>query len=222
MKNKFALVICDGLLSDFVYLKKRVLETSFSIACDGAANQLIKQNIIPNLVIGDLDSFDFSLAKPQIKIVKDTDQETNDLEKALLYAFKEGFSHIEIVGALGKRLDHTLKNLSVLLQFDSKFEWVFIRDEFGISFIAATKNEFTTKLGTLVSLVPLSGKVEGITTQGLAFSLHNEPLENGKRDGTSNETISENITILKGKGDLLLLIGDTLQNPYEFIRRSKG
>lgn len=221
MENKFVLIICDGLLSDFSYIKKRVANGIFTIACDGAANQLIKQNSIPNLVIGDLDSFDFSLAKPEMQILKDADQETNDLEKALLYAHKHGFSHVEILGALGKRLDHTLKNLSVLLQFDSKFEWIFIRDEFEISFIAANKNEFTANLGTLISMVPLSGRVEGITTKGLEYSLKKEFLENGKRDGTSNKSIAENVSICKEKGDLLLLIGDTTQNPYEFITRSK-
>jgi thiamine pyrophosphokinase len=51
-------------------------------------------------------------------VIKDPDQQTNDLEKALLYAIKMECSSAVVFGATGQRADQTVKNLSVLKQFN--------------------------------------------------------------------------------------------------------
>lgn len=220
MENKKVLVICDGLLPSYAFIKESIKHHDFTIACDGAANHLLHHYIQPNLIIGDLDSFDESLHNPSLFVIKDSNQETNDLEKALFFALNEGYKQVEIIGALGKRIDHTLKNLSVMLQFNPHFEWLYMRDEFGISFIAGQKTELKTEIGTVISLIPISGKVEGIQTEGLKYPLHNEWLENGKRDGTSNENIDSQVIITKTKGELLLFVAHQTHQPADFITRS--
>jgi thiamine pyrophosphokinase len=116
---------------------------------------------------------------------------------------QKGGSHIFILGATGLRLDHTLKNLSVLKQFNNQFEDLYLIDNFGISLILPNSFSRELPIGTSVSLFPLSGKVTNITTTGLKYPLKDENLENGVRDGSSNTVANTPVTITYKEGDLL-------------------
>jgi thiamine pyrophosphokinase len=141
----------------------------------------------------------------RFELIHDPDQETNDLEKALKLAFDRGATEAVILGATGLRLDHTLKNLSVLLQFSGRFKDIFFRDAACDMRILPRAFTMDTRAGQTISLFPLSGRVDGITTEGLRYALNNEPLENGVRDGSSNEATGEQIRIGHRSGDLLLI-----------------
>ncbi|HBQ61182.1 MAG TPA: hypothetical protein DD671_16575, partial [Balneolaceae bacterium] len=87
-----------------------------------------EKGLTPDLVIGDMDSFQ----KPEnvdFEVVHDPGQETNDLEKALGLAVEKGAKTCHVLGAFGLRMDHSLKNLSVMKQFHPKFEKLIYRDE---------------------------------------------------------------------------------------------
>jgi thiamine pyrophosphokinase len=175
------------------------------IAADGGGNHAHNFESLPDLVIGDLDSYD----QPNTysyEIVFDPDQESNDLEKALDRAKKEGSEEVLVLGATGRRLDQTLKNLSVLKQFNNKFKSLIYRDNFGDTFLIPTSYSKELEIGTQISLFPLSGKVTGIKTEGLKYPLKNEKLMNGVRDGSSNEVISKPFKISYNTGDLLIFI----------------
>lgn len=196
------LILCNGEPpSEKLFYKYRA-KTDYFIAADGGANTARHLGYRPDVVIGDLDSFE-DHDGDNFEVIHKPDQESNDLEKALTMALQKGGSHIFILGATGLRLDHTLKNLSVLKQFNHQFEDLFLIDNFGKSQILP--NSFTKELpiGTSVSLFPLSGKVTNITTRGLKYLLEDENLENGVRDGSSNTVVSTPITITHKKGDLL-------------------
>ena len=162
-------------------------------------------DLIPDVIVGDFDSYR-PTGNEEAEVIHDPGQESNDLEKALSIALQKGAEDVIVFGATGKRLDHTLKNLSVLKQFDSKFKSLIFKDTY--SDILLIQSPFRTELpkGTSVSLFPLSGKVEGITTKGLLYPLHNETLQNGVRDGSSNRTVKKEVEIEFKKGDLLLFI----------------
>jgi len=174
------------------------------VAADGGGNTAIKMGFRPDTVIGDLDSFsqanDFDG-----ELIRNPDQETNDLEKALELARSLKAVRVDVLGATGKRIDHTLKNLSVLQQFDPFFDTLAFYDD--LFYTRVLPRDFSIKLppGHLVSLFPLSGKVEGVVTQGLRYPLNGEPLENGRRDGTSNETVEGSIRIQHSSGALLFM-----------------
>lgn len=88
------------------------------VCCDGAANEYISKGHIPSAIIGDGDS-----VKPEYRerfanlIHYDHDQETNDQTKAVNYCLFQGWKNIFIVGATGKREDHTIGNISLLLDY---------------------------------------------------------------------------------------------------------
>ena len=200
-----AVILCDGDIPKKSIFERELSESKLLIAADGGAYHAQKLHLTPDAIIGDLDSYNVT-GNETAAIIHDKDQETNDLEKALSYALKKSATDAVVFGATGKRLDHTLKNLSVLLQFDPKFNSVVLMDNYAVMKIIRSPFKETFEPGTVLSLFPLSGKVEGITTKGLKYPLKNETLENGIRDGSSNETVEKTVEIKFKKGDLLLLM----------------
>ena len=84
------------------------------VACDSAADAYRRRfRKWPTVVIGDLDSIPphFLLSPFSFLLVRDANQDTNDLEKAMAYCMKQGWHDPVIVGATGKREDHTIGNV---------------------------------------------------------------------------------------------------------------
>ncbi|MDV7400010.1 thiamine diphosphokinase, partial [Arthrospira platensis SPKY1] len=93
------------------------------VAADGGANRAVSLNLVPDVVIGDLDSFDkVGFPYPEAEVVHKPDQDTNDLEKALSLCLERQIREVLVFGATNMRLDHTWKNLSVMLQFHARFD----------------------------------------------------------------------------------------------------
>ena len=199
------LIVCNGETPSRALLEQEVAKSTLIIAADGGANILLDVGIMPTVVVGDLDSFNTPEKYP-FEIIRDADQETNDLEKALGYALEQGAGECVVLGALGLRMDHALKNLSALQKFDDQFTHLMYRDDRQSVFVLPRVYEGTYDTGTVISLFPISGKVEGIVTKGLAYPLNNEVLENGIRDGSSNHTIEEHIRITYSSGVLLAFV----------------
>ncbi|HET6527220.1 MAG TPA: thiamine diphosphokinase [Balneolaceae bacterium] len=202
---KHILILCNGDPPSKQLFLSAFSACDYFIAADGGGNIARDFGQTPDVVIGDLDSFE-SRSDDTFEVVFDPDQYSNDLEKALQLALKKQGTHVQVLGATGKRLDHTLKNLSVLKQFDNQFEEIVFKDNFGDTFLIPRRFAIDLPPGTPVSLFPLSGRVNGITTSGLKYPLKNEPLENGVHDGSSNEVIESPVEITHQTDDLLIFI----------------
>lgn len=202
---KSILILCNGSPPSKQLFAKYRAKTDYFIAADGGANIALKLGATPDVIIGDLDSYDES-DKESSEIIFRPSQELNDLEKALQHAQKQKGTDIYILGATGHRLDQTLKNLSVLKQFSSKFQRIRMADDFGETRILPPSFLDNFAIGTQLSLFPLSGKVTGITTKGLKYPLDNEYLQNGIRDGSSNKVIENPVQITHEEGDLLMFV----------------
>ncbi|MEX0608094.1 MAG: thiamine diphosphokinase [Balneolaceae bacterium] len=200
-----ALIICNGFPPSKLLLTQEVAKADLIIGADGGGNILLNHLIKPDVVIGDLDSFQ-KPEKPDFEILLDRGQETNDLEKALEYALKAGSDSCTVLGAFGKRMDHSLKNLSVMKKFDDKLSSLVYKDEYQKAFLVSSYYEDQLPAGTIISLFPLSGIVKGITTNGLKYPLQNDELRNGARDGTSNENIQPAFSITVDSGDLVVFV----------------
>lgn len=199
------LILANGQAPGQKLFEDYIAWADLFIAADGGGNTAHTLGHLPDVLIGDIDSYQPHEHEPY-EIIHDPDQDSNDLEKALKLALKKSASHIKILGATGLRLDHTLKNLSVLKQFNNQFKEISLQDNEGETFLLPPQFSQELATGTTVSLFPLSGKVTGITTKGLKYPLHEDFLENGIRDGSSNYVISSPFSISHKKGDLLLFI----------------
>ena len=86
------------------------------VCCDGAADAYRQRfRRWPDVIIGDFDSV--SVRSVPCRVIHDADQNTNDLEKAMAYCAKQGWRNPVIVGATGKREDHTLGNVFRALDY---------------------------------------------------------------------------------------------------------
>jgi thiamine pyrophosphokinase len=67
------------------------------------------------------------------------------------------------------------------------------------------KKTIKVKPGTTISLLPIT-RCEGVTTKGLKFALHNDVLELGVQEGTSNMATKNIVMVSVKKGKLLIFI----------------
>ena len=93
-------------------------EADLRICCDSAAEALVAFGLQPDRIVGDLDSLSADFRMRYARIVTHiAEQDDNDLTKAFHLALAAEPSRITIVGATGKREDHTLGNVSLLLDY---------------------------------------------------------------------------------------------------------
>jgi thiamine pyrophosphokinase len=202
--TKRALVIVNGEPPKKQLLQSLARESGVVICADGGANTALKFGILPDVIVGDLDSIHAeALVKfHKVPTYEDRDDESTDLEKAIAWALKQKYDHIVVIGASGRRIDHSVGNLGVFPKFYPDAVIRFI-DDLGELIYIGREITFDAKRGDIISLIPLS-HCEGITTQGLKYALDDEALELGVREGTSNVVVNTPVTIKVQKGHLLL------------------
>ncbi len=202
--TKRALVIANGEPPKKQLLQSLARDSGVVICADGGANTALKFGILPDVIVGDLDSIHAeALVKfHKVPTYEDRDDESTDLEKAIAWALRQKYDHIVVIGASGRRIDHSVGNLGVLPKFYPDAVIRFI-DDLGELVYVGRGITFDAKRSDVISLIPLS-RCEGITTQGLKYALDDEALELGVREGTSNVVESTPVTIKVQKGHLLL------------------
>ena len=210
------IIFVNGELPDLEAARALLKEDDSLIAADGGANHLMKMDIFPDVLIGDLDSVDedtlFELTSADIKIEQyPEDKDETDLELALRYAIESRPSAILIVGALGGRLDQTIANLSLLtdptlLEIDIRLddgveEAFFYRAHAG----KGEQVQVRGRSGDTISLIPWQAPVEGVVTAGLQWPLYGETLYPDKSRGVSNKMLDESASVKIEKGLLLII-----------------
>lgn len=183
-----------------------LIKSDYIIAADGGANYLKSRKILPDLIIGDLDSIGENhlsyFRDKNVKIIKLREQKTTDFEKSLNYCLKNNLDEIIVFGASSMRPDHTFNNLSVLKRYYRKLNIKFISGEFEIFYVNKSI-KFDYKPGETVSFLAFPA-AKGVRTGGLKYRLRGESLEFGKREGTLNVSVSKKISIEFESGNLLL------------------
>jgi thiamine pyrophosphokinase len=178
------------------------------IAADAGADQLLKYNIVPERVIGDLDSIsDKASTKLEEWTVSNKNVQKTDLEKAVDYAFEKGASEIEIIGWSGGRIDHTLAALG--LAFNPKIK--LIDDKFTVQTIANSKT-IKGKESTLFSLIAIPEARVSIT--GARWNVQHEKFQMGGR-GIHNEIGSSGVTTIECHSGNLILIQGNFVLPHD-------
>ena len=141
------------------------------VCCDSAADAYRKEfGRDPTLTVGDCDSLRGTFAA----VVHIPEQETNDLEKAIRVCQKKGWSNLLILGATGKREDHTLGNIFRALEFG-----IPILTDFGFFHVLEPnkENRFKMPLGAALSIFAPNSKTR-MTSTGLEWPLDNVRFKN--------------------------------------------
>ena len=184
----------------------------YVVAADGGAFALERWKLLPHLIVGDMDSLGDAgverMARKGIAVAKfSAAKDESDLELAVAQAIEAGATEIVLLGALGgDRLDHETANL--LLLADPGYDGVRLEARRGALRIRPIRGNGSLSLagpvGALVTLLPVNGDAEGVTTEGLRFPLRDETLRFGRARGLSNEVASLPATVTVRKGSLLV------------------
>ena len=174
------------------------------VACDGAANQLLAHGIMPDWIVGDLDSLPVVIKeKLPERIVYMSEQESNDLSKAFRFTQEKGWDELVILGATGKREDHTLGNLALLSEYAQAVKSIMMITDFG-TFVAIDESTVLPSYkGEQISIFAISGGVR-VTSNGLKYPLNDLKLDSWWQ-ATLNESLAEEFTLTFEKGAKLLV-----------------
>ena len=202
---KNLLIIANGQNENKTFMKSAAKKADFILALDGGADTALKAGIMPNLVIGDLDSISEN-AKNKIgkeKLLKVARQDNTDLEKGLDFARYFKVPNITIICAQGGRLDFTLSNFSSVFNYIDKANIVFKTSTCEI-FPLKKSAKFECKKGAKISLIPM-GNTTGLTLKNLKYSLKNVSFKIGQT-AVSNIALKNNFEVSFTKGQLLVII----------------
>ena len=175
------------------------------ICCDGATQSLLNMGLKPDFIVGDLDSISEDIKKEFSNIlVYSAEQETNDLTKAVQFCVENNWKEITILGATGKREDHTLGNLSLLADYAEKAHIQMLTD-YGVFTPLLETTTLESYRGQQVSIFSMIPET--------VFTFHHlrYPVKKQRLDcwwqGTLNEAEGNSFTIEFDKGKVLVFRG---------------
>ncbi len=191
-----------------------------TIAADSGLHLADTHNAKVDLVVGDMDSVDAALIA---KYENDGsiisrfphEKDETDFELALMAAHNYFADNLVVVGGGGQRPDHFLSNVSVLCSKQSeKWQTTMFLDNGVLSVCRPTQPFIASEIPTniqpsnsnIISLIPISGSVHGVTTKGLKWKLDNATLDASQARGLSNEIIHSDFSVSVKSGSLAVII----------------
>lgn len=203
------IIICSGQIRDYAFFDAIIKDSDYIICADGGSRHAFQMKIKPDIIIGDLDS----IAKEYIdyynsidvKIIKfPSDKDKTDTQLCIEYAMH--FSNeIILIGATGNRIDHMLANISLLKMGIDRGKSIRIIDENNEIYLIDNKLTIKGAKDELISLLPISERVEGVTIVGSHYELKKAFMELGNPYGVSNYFLGNEINITIEKGYLLVI-----------------
>ncbi|MBO7054972.1 MAG: thiamine diphosphokinase [Bacteroidales bacterium] len=195
-------VVCNGQFPTHEIPLDILRQAKTIICCDGAIQKLSAVGVKPTVIVGDFDSLPKSLMEKYSDIIfHNPDQETNDLTKSMQWAKQRGFTDVCILGATGLREDHTLGNISLLLEYGQTLDFVNMVTDTGVFTPIYRTTKFNSFKGQQVSIFSLKPDVP-IRSENLKYAF-NRPLPSWWC-GTLNESLGEQFALHFDEGKVLV------------------
>ena len=198
-------IIANGDLEYNNDIVEMIKTAKLIICADGGANHLKALNILPDVLIGDFDSIntkDYAFfQKKRIKIVKfPLKKDYTDTQLCVSYAIEHKADDITLLGVTGTRFDHTLSNILLLNQLANLNIPARIINRNNEIYIVRDYLELKGRPKQLLSIIPITHEVTGVTLKGLEYPLENATLRMGESIGISNvyKESTASISIKKG------------------------
>lgn len=191
--GKSAVIIGDGQFPKKEYPIYLIRNADYIVCCDGALSKYLRHSRkifgdikAPDAVIGDMDSLPQSL-KETYKglLVNIPEQETNDQTKAFHYVADNfsDVSEIHFIGATGLREDHTIGNISLLMEYarernlDAMGITIDMVSDYSIMFPVTDTVELQCGTGRSISIVSPDNSLR-ICSEGLVWPTDNVIFDN--------------------------------------------
>lgn len=202
-----ALIVLNGKILDLNRLRVVGKEVDFILSADGGTNHCLQASLIPDLVVGDLDS----ISEESIQIIKKNGipiekfpvkKDKTDSELASDYVIDKGFKDITIMGAIGNRMDHTLANILLLTKLTEKGIKGRIIDGNNTIYLVEDELTLENQAGFYVSVIPITNSGILISLKGFEYELENTEIKFGSTLGISNRIVKNKgiVKVHKGRG----------------------
>lgn len=209
LRGSRAVVFANGSPEPSDFVRAVVRAGDALLAADGGACQAMAAGLLPHLVVGDFDSLpaaDLAWLEARTAVWRHpAEKDASDLELALEAALALEPREILVLGALGGRLDHLLTNIGLLHRVHEHGTPARLLGAQGGAVLVAGECSLALPVGTLVSLLPLSARVTGVTLRGLRYPLQDATLAWGTSRGLSNVAVASPIGVEARQGTLLLM-----------------
>jgi thiamine pyrophosphokinase len=199
-----AVIVADGVFPEHEIPLNYLKNAGRIICCDGSAENLIKAGFIPEAIIGDMDSLNETIAgRFHDRIFHNTDQETNDLTKTVSWCSGRGYKDLIIIGATGKREDHSIGNISLLVDYIKDVNVIMVTDTGTL--IPFLKSSVVSSFpGQQVSIFSIDPETE-ISSYGLRYPLERRKINNWWV-ATLNEATGDSFSIEFEKGRVIVYL----------------
>ena len=156
-------ILASGLFPTTSHALQYLREADFIACCDGAANACVAaggDSIAPEVAATFSD-----------RIVRISEQETNDLSKTFHHCLKLGRrDEYVILGATGKREDHALANLALLMDYAEEHRDVIMVSDFGTFYPCRDTKRLTVGVGQEISIWNFGASY--FSAEGLQYPLY--------------------------------------------------
>lgn len=203
-------ILCNGEVESYEWLGAVLGELDGVICADGGANHAYRSKIKPLVIVGDLDSVEkavlahfagLGVATKKFPAEKDE----TDLQLALKEAVALGATEVVLLAATGKRIDHTLGNISLLADLLAKGVKGVVLDEYNDIRLCEREAVVEGEVGEEVSLLPLTTRVTGVCTESLKYPLESGLFTIGNPYGISNVLTANTARVTFDQGLLLVI-----------------
>jgi thiamine pyrophosphokinase len=204
-----AIIFANGNPTDRSTATPWLASADLIIAADGGSHHALAIDVLPDVVIGDLDSLD-EVTHQRLKyagtrfITYPTHKDYTDLELAIRHALERGATVITILSALGGRWDQSLANLMLLTLPELERVTARIVDHKLSIRVVRDRAEITGRVGDTLSLIALKGDARGVTIDGCEYPLTDAVLPFGASLGISNVLTESQATIQVTDGLVLV------------------
>ncbi len=202
--KKTCIIIAGGDVTEQIYLP----EHAFVICADCGYLHALKQQIIPDLLVGDFDSYTDQLPEKTEIVRLPIEKDVSDTWYAVQWAMEHGFENFEIYGACGgERIDHTIANLQLMRFMAMKHLNAVLYAGIQILLTVTPEKSFCFQKEAYphFSVFALSNICRGVTIKGAKYALENAELVSHFPLGLSNET-EDQAEISVQEGNLLLIL----------------
>lgn len=204
----------------FIYVGGSVLKENITehpksddicIAADVGAYNAKLLGDTPDFIVGDFDSADIErlksdFPKAEITIVP-AEKDFTDTELAIETALKNGANDLIIIGGLDGRLDHTLTNISLLIELAKSKIYVTMTDgKNRIRYIECSSTLIPRSQFKYLSLIPQTEKIKGLTILGCKYTLEKATLKKHSQGLTVSNEITGNCAFIEIKKGGLLIV----------------
>ena len=203
MKNNLfdAVIVAGGEFPTAPQPLEILQSAQYVVCCDGAADRYIATGRVPDAIVGDGDSISAENREKfahQLHII--SEQESNDQTKAVRYLLEHGMRRIAIVGATGRREDHTIGNISLLIEYARAGCQVRSFTDHGVFVPCNGTTTHKCRKGQQVSIFSITAR--DLSAEGLLYPIYDF---NNWWQGTLNECTGDEFTI-NANGEYLLFI----------------